>query len=78
MEVFQEISRLNTKKSPGSENIPIKFYKTANEEISNFLGILYNKCVEIGYFPFSLKLAKVIPVRKSGKHSLLNNYRPIS
>ena len=65
-------------KSPGPKNIQIKFYKTANEEISNFLSILYNKCVEIGYFPYSLKLAKVIPVHKSGKHSLLNNYRPIS
>ena len=77
MEVFQEISRLNAKKSPGPENIPIKFYKTANEEISNFLSISYNKCVEIGYSPYSLKLAEVIPVHKSGKHSL-NNYRPIS
>ena len=78
MEVFQEISRLNARKSPGSENIPIKFYKIANKEISNFLSILYNKCVETGYFPHSLKLAKVIPVHKSGKHSLLNNFRPIS
>ena len=78
MEVFREISRLNAKKSPGPENIPIKFYKTANEEISNFLSILCNKSVKTGYFPYSLKLAKVIPVHKSGKHSLLNNYRPIS
>ena len=56
-EVFQKIFRLNAKKSPGPENVPIKFYKTANEEISNFLSIMYNKCVEIGYFPYSLKLA---------------------
>ena len=66
---FEELqaydSRLNAKKSSRSENIPIKFCKTANEEISNFLSILY-KCVEIGYFPYSLKLAEVIPVHKSG------------
>ena len=36
VKVFQEISRLNAKKSPGRENIPIKFYKTVNKEISNW------------------------------------------
>ena len=37
MEVFQEISRLNANKSPGPENIPIKFYKTANKRSPTFL-----------------------------------------
>ena len=58
IEVFQEISCLNAKKSPGPENIPIKFSKTFNEKISNFHSVLYNKFVEIGHFPYSLKLAK--------------------
>ena len=38
----------------------------------------FNKCLERGYFPNALKIEKVKPIFKSGKHSSMNNYRPIS
>ena len=50
----------------------------ANECISNLLCCLFNLCIENGFFPSTLKLAKVIPIYKSGKHCSPNNYRPIS
>ena len=65
-------------KAAGPENIPLTFYKKANECISNFLCLLYNKCIENGFFPSPLKQAKVIPIYKSGKRYLANNYRPVS
>ena len=40
------------------------------------LSILYNKCA--GYFPDSLKIAKVIPIYKKGIKDNIENYRPIS
>ena len=76
--VYQEIHNLSIKKSAGPENVPIKFYSMANECISNLLCCLFNLCIENVFFPSTLKLAKVIPMYKSGKHCSPNNYRPIS
>ena len=39
---------------------------------------IFNKSLQKGIFPDKLKIAKVIPVFKSGEESCLNNYRPIS
>ena len=62
LEVYREINKLNLKKAAGPENIPLTFYKKANECISNFLCNLFNKCVEYGVFPSLLKQAKVFPI----------------
>lgn len=78
LEVFREINNLNPNKAGGPENIPIKFYKIANESIAVFLCDLFNICIENGHFPTPFKLAKVIPIFKAGKHCAPNNYRPIS
>ena len=80
LEVHQVIQNLNSKKAAGPENIPIKYYKLASEWNANFSSKYCNKCtaIEHSYFPSALKLAKVNPVFKSGKHSFMNNYRPIS
>ena len=78
MEVYREILNLNSKKAEGPEGLPVQFYKDANECISVFLCELFNACVQIGFFPSALKLAKVIPIYKGEDHCSPNNYRPIS
>ena len=40
--------------------------------------MIINKSIEYGAYPSKLKLAKVIPVYKSGDESDPSNYRPIS
>ena len=76
VEVDQVIQNQNSKKAADPQNIPIKFYKIAGKWIANFLNEYFNKCLEHGYFPNALKLAKVKPIFKPGKHSSMNNYRP--
>ena len=46
--------------------------------IAPFLIKVINASFELGMFPNSLKIAKVIPIYKSGEKQIVNNYRPIS
>lgn len=77
-DVFQEIMCLNEKKAVGLENIPIKFLKMSAEYISSALANIFNQCILKGIFPSKLKVAKIIPIHKSGSAIKATNYRPIS
>ena len=46
--------------------------------VSPIIAIIFNKCFCAGIYPRKLKLARVIPVYKSGCRNLVENYRPIS
>ena len=56
----------------GHDNISTKLVK---ESIWNNI---FNLCFESEIDPDKMKLAKVIPIFKSGNKHLFNNYRPIS
>ena len=55
-----------------------KFLKCVSDIISPFLAESLNNHVKLGKFPPELKIAKMVPVYKSGSHTLTTNYRPIS
>ena len=69
---------LKNKGSKGHDGINNKIIKLSVTVISVRICSLFNQCVESGYFPQGLKVAKVIPLFKGGLKESLENYRPIS
>ena len=62
----------------GHLEIPVKMIKTLIDLIAMPLSNIFNKCIEISYFPDLFKIARVVPVFKSNDPLSVNNYRPIS
>ena len=77
-EIISTINLLPMKKSVGRDNIPVTFIKLVVKIIAPFLIKIINASFELGMFPNILKIAKVIPIYKSGDKQIVNNYRPIS
>ena len=69
---------LDDNKSSGPSDIPIKILKIAAPIIIPQLVSIFNLSFKNGVFPDLMKLAKVIPIFKSGSKLLVTNYRPIS
>ena len=57
---------------------PIYIYKCLCNVFSEHISNLFNSSIVEGCFPNCLKLARVIPVFKSGCRKNVSNYRPIS
>ncbi len=62
----------------GYDEVSPEMLKLTAEYISIPLTHIINLCFRQGYFPDKLKIAKVIPVFKSGDKGDVNKYRPIS
>ena len=77
-EIFNTINSLNVKKSSGFDHIPPFFVKLAGPLISEPFSVLVNHSITLGIFPEVLKVAKVVPVYKSGSRHNPTNFRPIS
>ena len=65
-------------KSTHIDTYSIKILKSLNDIISPIICNIINKSFETGYFPKLCKIAKVIPLFKSGEKTDVQNYRPIS
>ena len=61
-EIMEEIAKICTKKAMGYDRIPPKIIKWAPDIFAPILLTIYNKCLDLGYYPNSLKIAKVIPI----------------
>ena len=77
-EITKEINNLDCKKSPGYDEISVKFLQAAKNLIAKPLMLIFNKAITTGQYPDALKIAKVIPLFKKGESTLISNYRPIS
>ena len=73
-----EIQSLKVKKSPGPDGIKPAIIKLACNYLVKPLTYLYNVSFSTGKMPDVWKVAKVIPIFKSGEKNITNNYRPIS
>lgn len=66
-------------KAPGFDGIFNLILKHLNIKVYELLSTIFNRCLELHYFPSSWKVAKIIPIRKPGKDPTLpSSYRPIS
>jgi hypothetical protein len=77
-EILNIIYSFDNSASCGPDEIPSSAVKSIAQFISLPLSLLINNSFNKGTFPDQLKLAKVIPIYKSGSKSDPNNYRPIS
>ena len=77
-EILKLISSLKNTKSSGQENINSLMLKKIKESVAYPIANLINNSISSGSVPHALKIAKVIPIYKSGDHSDFGNYRPIS
>ena len=77
IEVATLINSLNNS-SPGYDGIPSTLVKRTMHLYLKTLTLIINQAFYDGVFPRELKIAKVIPIYKSGSTMELNNYRPIS
>lgn len=77
-EIFNSILSLKNIQSVGPDCIPSRILKLSAETLSAPLAHVINMSFSKGIFPDALKIAKVIPIHKKGKHDSVDNYRPIS
>lgn len=76
--ILNLLLNLDPKKSSGPDDIPNEFLKRYAEWCSKFLGLIFRKSLTSSQLPDDWKIAKIIPIHKSGEQSLVSNYRPIS
>ena len=77
-EVKKLLNRLDSKKSPGFDELSAKFLKLCSPYISETLANIFNTSISHGVYPELLKTARVTPIYKKGDKSDPSNYRPIS
>ena len=70
---------LNPYKSTGIDKIPAKIFRIAAPVIiADSLTKIFNTAIYSETVPFDWKVARVIPLHKSGPRNIFYNYRPVS
>ena len=77
-EIISIVDNLKNDTSSGFDNIDVKVVKKVIPFICKPLCQIFNRSMSTGNVPDNLKVAKVIPVFKSGSKEIMSNYRPIS
>ena len=78
LEILKELKNLKRKKASGLDNFPPGLLKDAALVLTKPLTFIINLSLETGVVPSEWKVAKVIPLYKSGSLAEIDNYRPIS
>ena len=78
-EIISRIKKLKNRKAPGRDQITNKIVKNFTTNIVIILTEIINKILQFGHFPTQWKIARVVPIHKTGKTTTdPENYRPIS
>ena len=77
-DIINITSKIKTRNSQDANDISTKIMKNSIENVALPISHIINLTFLTGIVPKELKIAKVIPIFKSGNSSSFNNYRPIS
>jgi len=77
-ELVTALDNLLSKTSLDLSNLSMSLLKKVIRTIERPILHIFNKSITTGVVPSKLKIAKVVPVFKSGDSQDMNNYRPIS
>jgi hypothetical protein len=77
-EILKGIKQLKNNSSGGPDLYLNEFFKNGIDSFMPYLTILFNACLEKGYFPDAWSEGFVVPIYKSGNSSDPNNYRGIT
>ncbi len=77
-EIMDIVSKCTNKKSTDCGDIDMSIVKCVIEGIVKPLAYICNLSFQTGTFPNKMKIAKVIPLYKSGNKHHFTNYRPVS
>ena len=77
-EVLNVVKSLSKKTSLDHNGISMEIIKKVIPNIVKPFAYFCNKSFLDGYFPDSMKIARVIPIYKSGEKCRYTNYRPVS
>jgi len=78
LEINKLLMDLDNSPTQGPDQLSSSFIRFIANEISTPLSIIINHSFQLAIFPEDLKIAKVIPIYKSGPKYEPSNYRPIS
>ena len=78
IEIQSIIANLNSKKATGYDKISVNMIKKRKNQLSKILTKIINRSLSTGTIPDNAKIAKIIPIFKSGNKQIVTNYRPIS
>ena len=74
MEICTIVDKLELKKSTGPDGISNLLFKKIIPVIKGPVALIFNRSLKLGVFPDLMKLARVVPLFKSGSTMLPDNY----
>lgn len=77
-DVLEAILSLPNKPGLDYHGLNAIIIKSSLDSLVEPLTVIFNKCLDEGNWPLSLKISKIIPVFKKGNECDLGNYRPIA
>lgn len=76
--IQEYLKDINSKKSAGDDEVSNYVLKKSSDLAIDYLTIIFNNCINNGYFPNKWKIGKIVPIKKSGSSNDVGNLRPIS
>ena len=78
IEIIDIVNKCKAKTSLDNHGFDMALVKNIIEYVAKPLTYICNQSLKTGIFPDKMKIAKVIPIYKTGDKHVMTNYRPVS